>query len=153
MFSGSGKMTADMLLAHVNVVSYDLAVRLANVLKECSFQLVIAVSGQEVWGRLLWVRVRSVHYCSLHCVVCAGRVSLPQELQDCEVQGYPSPCQGSHMLHAAVVPTAPPSAPPLALPPDCQACSAAVGDPGPLPTGRALHTGGSRGRVSQHIIC
>lgn len=72
MFSGSGKMTADMLLAHVNVVSYDLAVRLANVLKECSFQLVIAVSGQEVWGRLLWVRVRSVHYCSLHCVVCAG---------------------------------------------------------------------------------
>ena len=153
VFSGSGKMTADMLPAQVNVVSYNLAVCLVSVLKECSFQLVIAVSGWEVWGQLLWVRVRSVHYCSLHCVVCEGRVSLPQELQNCEVQGHPSPCQGSHGLYAAVVPTAPPPAPPLALPLDCQACSAAVGDPGPLPTGRALHAGGGCGYISQHIIC
>ena len=68
MFSGSGKMTADMLSAQVNVVSYDLAVRLASVLKECSFQLVIAVSGREVWGQLLWVIVRSIHYCTVLCV-------------------------------------------------------------------------------------
>ena len=50
MFSSSSKMTVDSLSAQVNVVSYDLAVRMAGVLKECSFQLVIAVSKQEgVW--------------------------------------------------------------------------------------------------------
>ena len=46
-------MTVDMLSAQVSVVSYDLAVRMAGVLKECSFQLVIAVSGQALgagWG-------------------------------------------------------------------------------------------------------
>ena len=57
MFSSSSKMTVDMLSAQVSVVSYDLAVRMAGVLKECSFQLVIAVSGQALgagWGGVGW---------------------------------------------------------------------------------------------------
>ena len=44
VFGGSTRMTVDMLSAKVNIVSYDLAVRMASVLEECSYQVVIAVS-------------------------------------------------------------------------------------------------------------
>lgn len=50
----SSKTTADTLSALVNVVSYDLAVRMASVLKECSFQVVIAVSGEGRGGCAEW---------------------------------------------------------------------------------------------------